>query len=961
MISNVHYIELFINKQPIELESQDSLGLRINNVLFNPTKTTTTQAEYSYSFDIPSTPHNDKVLNYANNLSKTNKFHARYPSQVYADGHLIFDGSLTIQKYKGKEKMYECNLVNIKINTLDEIFGDAVLTDVPWMIDYDGARTINEANENPNSKYWFPLVSYGAFIKDPYIVDTYGVQDEYTSKYLVDETNRWYLSSFYPSLNVLEELKKCFEWKGYNVGGTAFHDPYISNIYASTNLADEQQPDYNVGNPKFGKISMNIKWTGSTSLGGSGNEHWFSQGLKFPYFPIGGNYYDLSNSILGAQYVEPSWNYTEIFINPLLKDGTLTINDTSTMMIPDRRIIVIPADGFYKIHLSASTQLTQSTNMSATQYVRNWDDHITGMSSTVSEEVISFPPDLAISTPLEIQLIKNYDENIELIKGKNNIQIYDGHPDHETQCNQGRMSNYFNYQSCFPHEAAGTSLLYTNCTKADGISDWQTRRSDANIGYMYANGTMHCFDPVVSEGFICGFTTMGSKNGLGCTSFIKNGHSWSSTYSERTDSLYYQRGYQKVWFDSAWTIHYDSSTKNANKLDNALEINHIQSSSGCSASSCGMVYLKKNDILEVMAIRRGYYENGTPVTYGVTADINLTIEAASPNNIYELQASNYEWYSPNQFPTQLNLMNFTNKETKISTWISNIVSAFNLSLEMNGNVIDVNTNQGIKKNINYAVTIDDRVNSADVESEFISYPREMSVKYRVDTEEHGFYASVPLEHINDDDWKEWGDSGYTVIQLSDDTYETSSQNTQTDFSYTWYSNFTIKNSYTSMSFAIPVISKEEYMIDGYDYVEAMEHRGYNLPQRFWFRTNQILGYPNPSYAGLTTVSMKDDWYYENGNFYYLGVNLYVPINQKDGLNLSYKDNETSLVTEYFNIHPMLASNYVNVDVYLNPQEYINIKNGSLVNFDSDLYYTSEISGYDPSGNNPTALKLIKKV
>ena len=57
---------------------------------------------------------------------------------------------------------------------------------------------------------------------------------------------------------------------------------------------------------------------------------------------------------------------------------------------------------------------------------------------------------------------------------------------------------------------------------------------------------------------------------------------------------------------------------------------------------------------------------------------------------------------------------------------------------------------------------------------------------------------------------------------------------------------------------------------------------------------------------------------------------------------------------------MLASNYVNVEVFLNPIEYIQIKGGALVNFDSDLYYTSEISGYDPSGANPTKLKLIKK-
>ena len=212
MVSNTHYIELYINGGLMELESQESLHLRINNVLFNPTKTSTKQAEYSYSFEIPSTPNNDRILNYANNLSKTNKFHTRYSAQVYSDGTIIFDGSLTIQKYDAKDKMYTCNLVNIKINTLDDIFGDDVLTDAKWLIDFNGVDTMNAINNDFNSKYYFPFICYGAFYKNWVTKDE--VDAEYTSKYLIDKYNQWWISDFYPSLNVLEEIKKCFEWKG---------------------------------------------------------------------------------------------------------------------------------------------------------------------------------------------------------------------------------------------------------------------------------------------------------------------------------------------------------------------------------------------------------------------------------------------------------------------------------------------------------------------------------------------------------------------------------------------------------------------------------------------------------------------------------------------------------------------------------------------------------------------------
>ena len=296
MISDVHYIELYINGGLMELESQDSLNLRINSVLFNPTQTTIKQGEYSYSFELPSTPNNDKILNYGNNLSKINKFHARYSSQVYADGKLIFDGSLTVQKYNTKSKMYTCNLVNIKINTLDEIFGDMKMTDLKWMVDFDGAPTINEVNNDYSKDYFFPLVSYGVFQKNYVNKDEVGAT--YTSKFQLDKYNKWWIESFYPSLNVVETMRKCFENKGYTVGGSVFSDPFIKDIFSSCNLAQEQVPIYNLGNPKFGKLSLNVTWNNYTSQGEYGgsvfsrgrNEYshgnttgGLQQELKFPY------------------------------------------------------------------------------------------------------------------------------------------------------------------------------------------------------------------------------------------------------------------------------------------------------------------------------------------------------------------------------------------------------------------------------------------------------------------------------------------------------------------------------------------------------------------------------------------------------------------------------------------------------------------------------------------------------
>ena len=967
MVSNIHYIELFINGELMELESQESLNLRLNNVLFNPTKTSTVQGEYSYSFTIPDTPNNSRVLNYGNCLAKTNKFHARYSAQVYADSNLIFDGSLTVQKYSSKEKMYTCNLVNIKINSLDEIFGEAVLTDVDWSVDFNGGETINEVNADLSTKYFFPLVSYGAFAKRGTVVsDEEFTPDEedyftdYTSKFQIDDTNKFYIDSFYPSLNVMEELKKCFEWKGYNVGGSAFNDPIISNIYASTNLGDEQQPTWNVGNPKFGRLELSVDWTGTTSYDGVLNEN-FVQDLRFPYFEVGERHYDEEIEM----WKEPEWNFTEILITPMLKsNSTINVSGVSAMYTPntDDNFILIPADGFYKIDFGVTTQLLQQSALTVTQYGTEYKLY-TGKISAPKLMQMDINPDFRITTPIEIQLVKNYseEEDIELIKGKNNIKIMDGNPEHVIIPPLIETTNYYNYTTCFPHEAAGSSPLYKNPTKPNEITDWRITKSDYNLGYNYKNGELMCYDPIVSKNFICGLTTMGNKNGGGCLSVIKNGKSWSKQYTERTDALYYESGYNAHSYDSTKTEVVKPSIKNKN-IDNPIIMPQPYFDGYMRAidAECKIiVYLKKNDKLELMAVRRNYWndEDNVGVTYSVAANVNLTIEAATPEDIYKLRQTNYGWNSPIQFPNKLNLMNFTNNELKVSEWIKNITDAFNLSIEMNGNQVDINTQKGIKKTITYAVDLDDRVNNDEVESEFISYPREMSVQYKIDTDEWGYSESVPEDKKDLPNWKDFGDSGFTIIKLSDDSYEATTQNKTTQFSYTWYDNFIRKvndEDEDGVTFRIPVISKMEYMIDGYNQRESERHRGYKLPQRFWFRPDEKASTDQYRNSVLLQDDLKQDKSHQN-------VYIYAPLNKKYGINLSYKDTETSIVTEYFNIYPMLSSNYVTLEAFLNPEEYINIRNGALVHFDDDLHYISEIQGYDPTGFNKTKLKLIKKV
>lgn len=1003
MISSVHYIELYINNEIIELESQESLNLRINNVLFNPTKTTTTQAEYSYSFDIPSTPKNDRILNYANVLSRVNKFHARYPAQVYADGHMIFDGSLTIQKYSAKDKMYTCNLVNIKINTLEEIFGDAVMTDIKgWEVPFDGASTINSVNRDYNTKYFFPLVSYGVFQKNYVTKDD--VAATYTPKHQIDKYNKWWIESFYPSLNVVETLRKAFEWKGYTVGGSAFSDPNINWIYASCNLAQEQVPIYNLGNPKFGTVSMNVKWHNYGSVTSDGNSgfggrtstnRWVNrtgaiqQDLEFPYYYIKPAI-NASNRDAEAQYnfsVVDIWNMMDSTSN---SGVSVTVHSDTYMYDPNEQVIVIPSDGWYRIYMSTSATLSgQGTSFTAKQWTTTYYD-----GDAFEERDVQIKRGLNELTPLEIQLIRNYDGNVELIKGKTNITYDTGDPNQIEYTYRGgsytgsTVQNKTTWQTDYPHQelygskapTVTTGLVTTTSSQRSGgyvsgsgsaggtfggssitrggtidmtgggrdfgshVGTYRGGSQNNTYGYMHRDGYPMPYDQAVSEAFICGISTYGG----GTVSVMRNGSSWSRMCSINNKIFADVRGMDLVNKTSAGSETISTEYCKNEYRNSTCYLYSDDSNIYNSIIQC-CVYLKKNDILELVAVQRDY--DGQ--RYACSANTELTIEAISERTEAELRADPY-WgaYSLTEFPRYLNLFNFTNKEKKVSDWISDIQKAFNLEIVQDGNTIEINTNQGIKKNIINAVDVDDRVSNDEAESEYISYPKEMSVKYKIDTDEWGFELTVPEEHINDegDEWKKWGDSGFTIISLSDDTYETKTQNTQTNFSYTYYDNFLWKEvlqdgtetDYSGLTITIPVIEKAEYMAEGYGYDEAMKHDGYSMTQRFWYR-DQV----SQEYVWLADHMHEKVW-------------LTYPMNAWERFNLSYKDSEKSIVTEYFNISPMLSSNYVKIDVYITPGEYKQIKGGALVHFDSDLYYTSEISGYDPSGSNPTTLKLIKK-
>ena len=971
MLIKNHLIELIVNGKSVDLEGEDSLGIRFNNVLFDPETVNSSSGEYSFEFELPATQNNNKIFDHANVLSKTNKFHQRYNAEVEADGSIIFKGTLVINSFK--DNKYSCNLVDVKTYSLEEIFGEFTMNRIPWNIDFSGVTSINDYNQN-STEVKFPLISYGVFPKDPYHADD--VYSDYTSKFLFDKWNKWYVQSFYPSHNMLETLRKAFEWKEYQVFGDAFVDETLKNIYMSVNLSDDQAPAYNIGNPAFGHIDIST----STSISGGG----YMQELSFPYEHV-------QLKSFSETEEEEYYNFDNVMIYDILSSGVTANTSPMYMYQPNEHVIVIPESGWYKIELTGNTSISSGSFQAALHVV---DDN--GYEWNYDNETIT--KSLSAMTPVEIALVRNYDDNYELIKGKHNIEYYNGSP----------SSTASTWLTCFPHEdpvqaklptkrndlyivnqtrmqgqrtsdSSGGQRVSNGVTSASGnFSGARTRGgtidpsgggrvySNQKYGYMYGdfNGNVHnpnlmCYDQAISPSFICGLS---SYQG-GVAAVMRNGYSWSKSESRKNEVFAPVAGYDYVYRTSGTTpvITADTTNYNENKYVNCPAHHCSASTTSMSGNVACCVWLEKNDVLNLFAVSRAFFdENGTIVPYGFNVSAQLKITAFSDRNQAALRSdSDFTYYSPTEFPVQLNLGNFLSSGTTIQSWIQGVADAFNLEIIQNGKQVFINKKKKLSDRNVGIVNIDNRVSGDEAETSRINYPKSMCVSYKTNTEEWGFEQSVPPDKIDLPDWEKYGDSGYTKILLNDDSYVTEESNINTDFSYCWYDTFTwtkvdtghTEDTGTTTTFDLPVISKATYMVDGYDYADSEAHDGYGLTQRFWF-TPSMQPYVGPQMHSLPTYVWTDTYPQEQ-------VYIYAPTNSYNGINLSYKNSEVSLL-DYFNIRAELASNYVTVNVYLTADEYNLLKNGGKVRFDDDIYDVVEIQGYDPSGNNTTELKLMKK-
>ena len=867
---------------------------------------------------MPKSKVNNKIFDFADVHAKKNKFGKNYNCEVYADGTLIFNGTLRLKSISDKD--YKCNLVSIKQNKIEEIFGDHKMNELKWLTAFSGIDTINVVNQSSSTDYFFPFVCYGAFQKEP--EQTYGDVNVYSSKYDLDKTMLVYQETFPPSPKITTLVQKLFEQFGYNVEGDIFGDEIASSIYLSEYLKDDQDPAYNLGS-SLGKCTVNFTARNAVTRGQS----WTRLGGVEGTLTYG---YDANNQNLETK----NFNTVEVYDLWSMRGSSriggqkfATQSTNNPWMFRDN-CIVIPATGLYKVSLSATVALESDRSFKAGEYSGRNDDLIE--ISVRSNNIFG------MSTPVELQIVRNENE-VELIHG------YDG-----------------TNKSVYPHEAGPEYFNGRGFGSRPGTGSSTGETADWYIPRQYQ---MMQYDPYVSPNFICGFSSIGN-----CVSFMKNYNSWA-TADGLVTTQFQCMGYDKITGDpnGGGSLTQTRSDYHEQNSIGAPSNNFSRNSNmQYTARVSGIIYLERNDIIMAKAVIRQYQDSpnsdsgsgrpgrglngyGFNITNGV-----FTLEALSPNETYATNVSTGAWGLPTQFDKDLNIGNFLNAEEKISDFINNFVKAFNLSVTQEGNTIFLN-----KQNMNLSekkvpVDLDNRVDTRDSTSEPIDYPKSMQVNYNIDEEEAGFYYSVPDDHINDNDWKDWADRGSDKVMLNEYDDTADDETVSLNNSYCWYHDFNLRVYSTNPGYedvetwagtiSLPIISKDEWMIDNYKMEESMQNDGKSLRQRWWFR--------NPADTSKWLID----------NVYNRQIYLAIPTNtNSNGFELSYKNKENTLLTRYFNILAMSESNLISVEAYITPEEYMRLKNGAPIKVDNDIYITCEIKGYDPSGNNTTEIIAMKKV
>lgn len=320
------------------------------------------------------------------------------------------------------------------------------------------------------------------------------VVGEYTAKDLWDEYVRLGIEDIPPSVNCLQMLKTIFNNNGYTLGGTAFEDSRLTNLFVSYKNEEDYVQEWNWGR----LCSFNIQGNWESVVNRYNDSRTFERNIE------------RNETDKGTFYTVNLLDCNQVNFTSISDSGTNIITSDNKDKWNDDRyrrkkaFITIPKSGLYKIKVKGSIELDNTYNHSGRNSGWKWEDGVTGNRFTSAGQYKNGSRNNRFGRKrYEIQLVRDY-----------------GSGDFETS---NKTIVGFYYKPNNPQN-----------------SDFSNKSPENYPKYFPKEYKAHLIDASTDEKFLCGLhfgrvdndTDYNPKGYPANYMFIKNGYSWDKSYTQ---------------------------------------------------------------------------------------------------------------------------------------------------------------------------------------------------------------------------------------------------------------------------------------------------------------------------------------------------------------------------------------------------------------------------------------------
>lgn len=1005
-------IELYINQQLCDIGNIKDFSIYLKRQFIQPGELSSKDAQRSYDITLPASPRNNDIFGYIQIEEVKSKFTTLYDAVLIMNGIKIFEGKFKLSEISHNH--YKGNLGIPYTKTIKEIFGDKNMNEVgEWSAKFEEIKDITDWNkkDNEDTKFFFPLVMYGLLPKVP---QTSGI---YSAKSVIDDTVRFGLEDFPPSINCLEAVKKIFEAKNISLTGSAFSDKRLTELYMSY----KNPTDYAMPWPYKDLASMHIKgfWTNATFLDKNDKKPLlFEMNTYMSTSDVGKDVYTCnllsSTNLENDQVLTDPGNNISYFEKKRTK---YKINGKEDQTRTEKHYsIQIPQSGYYKIKLNGSLHIPRAYQDIITYNQFSESDPNTNIMIR-SADYGTRRDEYFNDKRYELKLIRDRKQGdfgldkvaIDGIYYQNNLRQkredlkgseFEPTPAESTYYPPIYNPSYSNVKDYKPNQAIFVDPAQ-NENLVIGLS-WG----------LYEEGrenTATPLDPWKPKSIAD--DTDRTKNPVCARTLVaKSCYSWNNEYKDKTLSkviVGQDHGYW-IYSKDEELVESTNFTKNIG----------VQSEEKIEPRETSLYKMVVKDAPRNYA-RRGFYRGEPqPITNDIYYNkpinrfgdgevnaivwlekgerltvVSSTDSANDPGWIwhrfdFELSIDPYRtdkgWANINEYTGSLilqkdeegndipldwnstpspkndfrkgtiDLIKFLPSNVKIDDWLSNFCKAFNLELTQTGkDKFELNLKKIPNQNSATIINLDGRAN--------ICINRQNTPFNLPATYEIGFtsdkneigYVESAIRYENDEPIKD--EQGNIKIFEGDDG------GGRFD---TGSTNTNKVNQTSNFSYNWRKKIKQSTNTSDSNFYESGE-----FPI---ISDKEVWENDSSDYGSMMLKNYQDKaqrFWYKSNNLYKVKVNNKVEIEtslttdayeSSNPLTLNYKNTPNSILRNYFMVLTDANNCFTTIECYLHPEEYTNLEY-SLIQFNGDLYYVAEIDGYDPLGIKKANLKLIRRM